>query len=395
VSHASGEKIIVGLSGGVDSAVAALLLRRQGADVEGLFMANWDEPGDDDYCTTARDYQDARAVCAELGLVLHKIDFAVQYRQLVFAHFLDELRAGRTPNPDVLCNREIKFGVCLDYVRRLGGQRFATGHYACLRDGVDGAQLHKGVDSGKDQSYFLHAVPRAQLAAALFPLGEMHKSEVRALARSAGLPIYDKPDSTGICFIGERPFAQFLAQWLPRTPGPMVTPEGEVVGEHQGLAYYTLGQRGGLAIGGRAGHAESPWFVAAKDSERNRLVVVQGEDHRLLYSTACEVSAWNWLGSRPSISKGLGVKLRYRQADQELAHIEWRADRGRLTFAAPQRAVTPGQFAVLYAGSRCLGGGVIEHTEGLADVAMGDAIIRSGQSLSTIYSSISPPLEPT
>lgn len=392
---ACSEKIIVGMSGGVDSAVAALLLRRQGADVEGLFMANWDEPGDDSYCTTARDYQDARAVCNELGIVLHKIDFAAQYRQQVFDRFLDELRAGRTPNPDVLCNREIKFGVCLSYVHRLGGKRFATGHYAALREGSDGVQLHKSADLSKDQSYFLHAVPRAQLAAAIFPLSDLHKSEVRVLARAAGLPVFDKPDSTGICFIGERPFSEFLAQWLPRTPGPIMTTDGETVGEHQGLAYYTLGQRGGLAIGGRSGRSESPWFVAAKDPVRNRLFVVQGEDHALLFSSACAVGHWNWLGERPESPLGLGAKFRYRQPDQELQGIQWHEGRARLKFAAPQRAVTPGQFAVLYAGSRCLGGGVIEHTEGIAEFPTGDAIMPSGQSPSDNQPLLLPMLEPT
>ena len=382
MTRKSTEKIIVGLSGGVDSAVAALLLRDAGYDVEGLFMANWDDPDPEAHCTTAQDFQDARAVCAELGLVLHRVDFAAQYRQQVFEHFLRELRAGRTPNPDVLCNREIKFGVCLAYARRLGGSRFATGHYARLLAGRDGIELHKAVDGNKDQSYFLHAVAREQFAAVLFPLGDMHKAAVRARAASAGLPVYDKPDSTGICFIGERPFAAFLAQWLPRSPGPILTPDGEVLGEHSGLCNYTLGQRGGIAIGGRRGHAEAPWYVARKELAGNRLIVVQGADHRLLMSSACDVSDWQWLAGPPPDAAELGVKLRYRQPDQALAQCSWNGTQGRLEFAAPQRAVTPGQSAVLYHGTRCLGGGVIDGTTPIKESSARAVIMASDHSTS-------------
>ena len=382
VARKSGEKIIVGMSGGVDSAVAALLLRDQGHDVEGLFMANWDDPDPDSHCTTAQDFQDARAVCAELGIVLHKVDFAAQYRQQVFSQFLSELRAGRTPNPDVHCNREIKFGVCLRYAQRLGAARFATGHYARLLAGPAGLELHKALDGAKDQSYFLHSVPLSQLSTALFPLGELTKPEVRARAAAAGLPVFSKPDSTGICFIGERPFAEFLAQWLPRTPGPIMTAGGEALGEHHGLCYYTLGQRAGLAIGGRAGHSEAPWYVARKERNGNRLIVVQGADHPLLLSSGCEVHDWHWLAATPRAVADLGIKLRYRQPDQALAVGSWHGSHGRLQFAAAQRAVTPGQFAVLYRGTHCLGGGVIDSTTPVTDSSGRAAIMSADHSQS-------------
>jgi tRNA-specific 2-thiouridylase len=380
VSRKAGEKVIVGLSGGVDSAVAALLLRDQGFDVEGLFMANWDDPDPDTHCTTATDFQDARAVCAELGIVLHRIDFSAQYREQVFAAFLKELRAGRTPNPDVLCNREIKFGVCLEYVRRLGSQRFATGHYARLVAGDQGIELHKGRDPDKDQSYFLHAVDGEHLEAAIFPLGEFHKSEVRERARTAGLPVFDKPDSTGICFIGERHFAAFLAQWLPDAPGPILAPDGTLLGQHRGLHHYTLGQRGGLGIGGRAGGPESPWYVARKDPQGNRLIAVQGPEHPLLFSEACRVVDWHWVGRTDAqlaaaAPHALRVKLRYRQPDQGLAEALWQGAQARLVFAARQRAVTPGQYAVVYRETRCLGGGVIEETTPVTESRPGAVIM--------------------
>jgi tRNA-uridine 2-sulfurtransferase len=352
-------RVIVALSGGVDSAVAALLLREAGWQVQGLFLSNW-EDDDDAYCSAAQDFQDARAVAAELGIALHRASFAAEYRARVFSHFLSEHRAGRTPNPDVLCNREIKFGVALDWARRLGGSHFATGHYARLALTGDGTALCKARDRAKDQSYFLHAVSRNELARTLMPLGELEKSAVRERARRAGLPVFDKPDSTGICFIGERPFREFLARYLERTPGPIESPEGECLGTHEGLAFYTLGQRGGLHIGGRPGRAQQPWYVAAKDAVRNALIVVQGHDHPLLSSSALTTGAWHWLSTARTAPSRCTVKVRYRQDDQP-ALLEPRADGTmRIVFEQPQRAVTPGQYAVAYEGERCLGGAVIE-----------------------------------
>ena len=353
-------RVIVGLSGGVDSAVAALLLKEAGWDVQGLFLSNWEEADDDAYCTAAQDFQDARAVAAELGIVLHRVSFAAEYRERVFAHFLHEHRAGRTPNPDVLCNREIKFGVALEWARRLGASHFATGHYARLEAGADGPVLCKARDAAKDQSYFLHAVARDELAATLMPLGELHKSAVRERARRTGLPVFDKPDSTGICFIGERPFREFLARYVERSPGPIESADGEPLGTHEGLAFYTLGQRAGLHIGGRCGREQAPWYVAAKDAARNALIVVQGHDHPLLESRALTTGAWHWLAPARREPFRAAVKVRYRQSDQA-ARLEPRADGTvHIVFEELQRAVTPGQYAVAYEGERCLGGGVIE-----------------------------------
>jgi len=355
-------RVIVGLSGGVDSAVAALLLKEQGHDVQALFMSNWDEDDDDAYCTSAADYQDARTVARELGICLHRVSFAAEYRQRVFDYFLAEQRAGRTPNPDVLCNREIKFGVALRYAERLGGELFATGHYARIEQGPGGPRLLKARDGAKDQSYFLHAVERSQLARVLMPLGELEKHEVRERARRAGLPVFDKPDSTGICFIGERPFRDFLSRFLRDEPGPIQTPEGERLGTHRGLAFYTLGQREGLMIGGQRGHNEAPWYVAVKDSARNTLVVVQGHDHALLSSCALTTGPFHWLTNPPIAALRCTVKVRYRQADQ-LATLHPEADgKASIAFDTAQRAVTPGQYAVVYDNDRCLGGAVIERT---------------------------------
>jgi tRNA-uridine 2-sulfurtransferase len=355
---AASARAIVGLSGGVDSAVAALLLRQAGWQVQGLFMSNWDD--DDTYCTTARDFQDARLVARELGITLHRVSFAAEYRERVFRQFLAEHRAGRTPNPDVLCNREIKFGVALQWADRLGASHFATGHYARLAAAADGPALLKARDASKDQSYFLHSVGRPELARTLMPLGELHKSAVREHARRAGLPVFDKPDSTGICFIGERPFRTFLARYLERTPGPIASAEGEELGIHEGLPFYTLGQRSGLCIGGRTGRPEQPWYVAGKDIQRNTLIVVQGHDHPLLRSRGLRTGPWHWLTAGRREPLGCTVKVRYRQADQP-ALLEPCVDgSARVSFDPPQRAVTPGQYAVAYEGERCLGGGVIE-----------------------------------
>jgi tRNA-uridine 2-sulfurtransferase len=357
-STPAGQRVIVGLSGGVDSAVAALLLRDAGYDVQGLFMSNWDE--DDDYCTTARDYQDARTLAADLGIVLHRVNFADQYRAQVFAQFLAEYRAGRTPNPDVLCNREIKFGLCLDYAVRLGAQLFATGHYARCVALEDGPALFQARDQGKDQSYFLHAVARERFARVLFPLGELLKPQVRELARRRGLPVHDKPDSTGICFIGERPFAQFLGRYLPAAPGPIESLDGRALGQHRGLAFYTMGQRAGLAIGGARGCAQEPWYVAHKDRERNALIVVQRHEQHRLEAGAVATGPLNWLCDRRSGNFDAAVKLRYRQPEQP-ATVSIRPDGSAwIEFQTPQRAATPGQSAVLYRQGRCLGGAVVE-----------------------------------
>jgi len=352
--------VIVGMSGGVDSAVAALLLRDAGYAVQGLFMSNW-EDDDDAYCTTAADFQDARRVCDTLRIALHRVSFAAQYRERVFELFLREYAAGRTPNPDVLCNREIKFGVCLDYMHRLGAASIATGHYARLQHGAAGPLLLKAADAAKDQSYFLHGVDPSALRQTLFPIGELRKAEVRKLAHAAGLPVYDKPDSTGICFIGERPFQEFLSRYLRTEPGPIENDGGKVLGEHRGLALYTLGQRSGLGIGGRAGSAAAPWYVADKDTRRNALIVVQDQDHPLLLSDAFDVEQMRWLQPGDAADQPIecAVKTRYRQSDLDCT-VRLRGDqKWRVTLREPARAVTPGQYAVLYRGERCLGGGVI------------------------------------
>jgi tRNA-specific 2-thiouridylase len=352
--------VIVGMSGGVDSAVAALLLRDAGYAVQGLFMSNWEED-DDHYCTSATDYQDARRVCQSLGLPLHRVSFAAEYRERVFAHFLREYAAGRTPNPDVLCNREIKFGVCLDYMQRLGASWIATGHYARVhRDGAS-AQLQRAADTAKDQSYFLHSVSASALAKTLFPIGHLRKAQVRQLAHAAGLPVFDKPDSTGICFIGERPFQEFLSRYLHMPPGPIETADGRVIGEHRGLALYTLGQRSGLRVGGRAGAAAAPWYVADKDAARNALIVVQDQDHPLLLSDGFDVEQLHWIGPSGAADDALEgtVKTRYRQRDLECSAHKATDRYWRVTLSEPARAVTPGQYAVFYRGERCLGGGII------------------------------------
>jgi tRNA-specific 2-thiouridylase len=354
-------KVVVGLSGGVDSAVAALLLKRAGHEVVGLFMKNWEDDDDDEHCSTREDLVDAVSAAETIGIDVEAVNFAAEYKDRVFASFLAEYRAGRTPNPDVLCNAEIKFKAFLDHAMALGAEKIATGHYARVEERDGRFLLLKGLDPGKDQSYFLHRLNQAQLARSLFPVGHLQKSEVRRIAREAGLANHAKRDSTGICFIGERPFREFLSRYLPREPGPMVTPEGETVGEHLGLMYYTLGQRQGLGIGGRRDGGGEPWYVAGKDLEANRLTVVQGHDHPLLLAARLEAGDASWIsGEAPKEDAGaLGAKTRYRQADAACAITASGSARFALEFERPQWAVTPGQSAVLYRGEECLGGGVI------------------------------------
>lgn len=357
---ATQQKVIVGMSGGVDSSFAALLLLEQGYHVEGLFMKNWDEDDGTEYCTAKADFADAQAVADKLGILLHGANFAAEYWDNVFEHFLQEYRAGRTPNPDILCNREIKFRAFLDYALELGAERIATGHYVRLGDHAGRPALLKGLDRNKDQSYFLHAVGHRELGRSLFPVGELEKSEVRARAEAAGLKTHDKKDSTGICFIGERRFRDFLQTYIPAQPGAIETPEGEHLGEHQGLMYHTIGQRQGLGIGGLASHGEAPWYVAGKDLERNVLLVVQGNDHPALFAPALRVGSLFWIDDEaPSLPLRCHGKIRYRQADQACTVVR-EGDGYHVIFDEPQRAVTPGQSLVLYDGDRCLGGGVIE-----------------------------------
>ncbi len=334
-------------------------------------MTNW-EDDEEGYCTAAQDFQDAQSVAKELGIALHRVSFAQEYRERVFAHFLAEYQAGRTPNPDVLCNREVKFGACLAYAQRLGLTQVATGHYARLQADPAGMQLHRAWDASKDQSYFLHQVSSESLAHGLFPLGELPKTEVRDIARSAGLPVHDKRDSTGICFIGERPFRRFLQQFLPAQPGHIETLEGDVVGTHNGLMYYTIGQRRGIELGGIAGKAESAWYVVGKDLKRNALTVVQGHAHPALYSDELRTEAPHWIGAPPSDPVlHCSIKVRYRQ--QDVGAIVRVATGGGLhiRLSEPTYAVTLGQYAVLYDGSRCLGGAVISATQPAPGLASG------------------------
>ena len=352
-------RVIVAVSGGVDSAVAALRLKQAGYEVEALHMTNWED--DDGYCTAAEDSQDARRVCAALDIALHRVNFAEEYRQQVFADFIRELQRARTPNPDIVCNRIIKFGVFRKYAKRLGADALATGHYARVKTTGNSVRLLKATDRNKDQSYFLHEVSASQLEDVLFPLGELNKDQVRRIARGAGLSVADKKDSTGICFIGERPFEDFLRQHLRGDPGDIVDERGRIIGQHRGLPYYTVGQRQGLGIGGRANAAESPWYVAEKDLVRNRLVVVQGHDHPRLFCNGLETSRPHWVGDSPVIEDGFrcAAKIRYRQPDQA-CQLFPTASGLRVAFEQPQRAVTPGQSAVFYRGDECLGGAVIE-----------------------------------
>jgi tRNA-uridine 2-sulfurtransferase len=350
-------KTIVGMSGGVDSSVAALLLLEQGVHVEGLFMKNWDEDDDTEYCTARADLEDAQRVAQRLGIKLHTANFAAEYWDSVFENFLADYRAGRTPNPDVLCNREIKFNVFIDYAQRLGAGEIATGHYAQARHGVHGFELHKAVDTDKDQTYFLNAVPIGQLARCRFPLGELTKPAVRLLARRAGLHNHQRKDSTGICFIGERRFRDFLSRFVTPTPGPIVAVDGRELGEHGGLAFYTLGQRQGLGIGGQSGRPELPWYVVAKNRAANTLVVSQNPED--LLSDWLSTAAINWLCPPPQLPLRCTARIRHRQPEQACTLRRRASGDYWIEFALPQRAVTPGQYICFYAGTRCLGGGAI------------------------------------
>jgi tRNA-specific 2-thiouridylase len=357
----SAERIVVGMSGGVDSSVAALLLKRAGHEVVGLFMKNWEEDDDDEYCSTREDLVDVAAVADVLGIELDVVNFAAEYKDRVFAEFLREYSAGRTPNPDVLCNAEIKFKAFLDRATAMGASRIATGHYAGVRGRSGRFELLRGADPSKDQSYFLHRLTQAQLARVVFPLERFHKTEVRRVAREAGLPVADKKDSTGICFIGERPFREFLGRYLPHRPGPMRTPEGRVVGEHIGLAFHTIGQRSGLGIGGTKGGDGGAWYVAGKDLDANALIVVQGHDHPLLTRRSLLAADLAWVaGTAPPAGVPYGGKTRYRQTDAACRIASIAAAGCAIEFDEPQWAVTPGQSVVLYSAEVCLGGGVIQ-----------------------------------
>jgi len=357
------QRVVVGMSGGVDSSVAAWLLKQQGHEVIGLFMKNWEDDDDDEYCSTRQDLIDAAAAADVVGIELEAVNFAAEYKDRVFAEFLREYSAGRTPNPDVLCNAEIKFKAFLDHALGLGAGHIATGHYARVRETGGRFELLRGLDASKDQSYFLHRLTQQQLARTLFPVGELQKSEVRRIAREIGLPNAAKRDSTGICFIGERPFREFLNRYLPTQPGPIRDEAGHVIGEHMGLAFYTLGQRKGIGIGGRRDAVEAPWFVARKDTESNTLWAVQGHDHAWLMSDRVNVHDAAWISGRaPPEGTCLAAKTRYRQHDASCRVERVQGDCFELVFDEPQWAATPGQSAVVYLGEVSLGGGVIVST---------------------------------
>jgi tRNA-specific 2-thiouridylase len=353
--------IMVALSGGVDSSVTAWLLKQRGERVAGMFMKNWEEDDPESGCTAEEDAADARDVADRIGIEFHGRNFSLEYWEGVFEHFLAELRAGRTPNPDILCNREIKFKAFIEHAADLGAARIATGHYARRRDNPDGSvSLLKGKDASKDQSYFLHALTQDQLKQAWFPLGDLDKTEVRLLAARADLPVASKKDSTGICFIGERNYDAFIDRYLRAEPGDIISHRGERIGRHRGLIHYTLGQRKGLEIGGLKDYPEAPWFVACKSLDDNRLVAVQDSTHPWLMADRLEARELNWIaGHPPPVGTRLSAKIRYRQADQACALIEVDPDRLLLEFAEAQRAITPGQSVVIYDGDECLGGGVI------------------------------------
>jgi tRNA-specific 2-thiouridylase len=350
------ECIVVGISGGVDSAVTALLLKQQGYKVIGLFMKNWEDDDSDEYCSSRQDLIDAVSIADTIGIPIETVNFAQEYKDRVFSHFLREYAAGLTPNPDILCNSEIKFKAFLEHAVNMGADSIATGHYAQIRKVDDNYQLLKAIDSSKDQSYFLYRLNQAQLSKARFPLGMLLKSQVREIARQHNLSNYAKKDSTGICFIGKRPFREFLNRYLPAQPGPIYTPDGQMVGEHMGLSFYTIGQRQGLGIGGQG----LPWFVAAKNIANNHLIVAQGHDHPALLSTFLDATELHWIDNRmPDITRDYTAKIRYRQADVSCHFNAISGTLGSFEFSEVQWAVTPGQSVVIYDGEICLGGGII------------------------------------
>ncbi len=352
--------VVVGMSGGVDSSVSALLLKQQGYEVIGLFMKNWEDDDDDEYCSSREDLNDAISAADVIGIPIEAVNFAKEYKERVFSYFLREYEAGRTPNPDILCNSEIKFKAFIDHAIRLGADAIAMGHYAQVREADGLFQLLKAEDASKDQSYFLHKLDQQQLSKAMFPLGKLLKTDVREIARKHHLANYAKRDSTGICFIGERPFREFLNRYLPMQPGDMVTPEGKVVGRHQGLSFYTIGQRQGLGIGGSRETTGEPWFVAGKDIPRNRLIVVQGHDHPLLLNPQLDALEMHWIsGHAPDTTRAYAAKTRYRQQDATCRIALGDGDEAHFTFDEAQWAVTPGQSVVMYDGAICLGGGII------------------------------------
>ncbi len=355
------KRVIVGMSGGVDSSVAAYLLQEQGYEVQCVFMKNWEDEDDEFYCSSEEDYSDAVQVCDLLDLPLHSVNFSKEYRENVFKYFLTEYKSGRTPNPDVLCNKEIKFKFFLEYALKLGAEAIATGHYARIFTSAGGIQLLKGIDKNKDQSYFLHLLGQNELSKSIFPLGKMTKTEVRKIAREQNFLNSDKKDSTGICFIGERDFKAFLQQYLPTQPGDIITTEGKFVGQHDGLMYYTLGQRKGIGVGGGHGTTEEPWYVVKKDLDNNNLIIGQGHNHPGLYSKILKAGQLHWITFAPSkIPFECTAKIRYRQKDQNCIIIAIENGIANIIFTENQFAPTPGQSVVFYDGEQCLGGGIIE-----------------------------------
>lgn len=354
-------KVIVGLSGGVDSSVTALILKQQGYQVEGLFMKNWEGDDTEDYCPAAEDIKDVLSICEVLDIPVHIENFSSEYWERVFEHFLAEYKAGRTPNPDILCNKEVKFKAFLDHALNLGADFIATGHYARIGYDEQGqAHLLKGLDNNKDQSYFLYTLQQHPLSKSLFPIGEMEKPRVRQLAEEAGLITHDKKDSTGICFIGERKFKDFLQTFIPAQPGEIVDPNGKVIGKHDGLMYHTLGQRKGLGIGGGHGNSNLPWYSADKNLEKNQLIAVQGADHPLLNHRYLTANTCDWVsGHLPQLNQPLKAKIRYRQAEQPCQILKEQDGQITVEFTNPQTAIAPGQSIVFYQEDDCLGGGII------------------------------------